>query len=617
MTIASAQIDRPPPLLAPGDPARGPSVLILTKNEQDNIAACLKALSWCDDIVILDSVSTDRTVQIAKAFPNVRIFERPFDTEWKQRNYGLHEIAYKHRWVYICDADEIVVPELRQELLKVTSDPAPVHSAYRLRYKNMFFGRWIRRSSGYPVWLIRLVQPLKVRYEIRQTNVHPIVDGSVGSLNEHFDHYSFRSGLRRWFAKHNFYSSREAMEAVKVRRAGFPPLSHLFGKDPMLRRRAAKNMSFFLRFRAGIRWVHDCFVRLALLDGIPGLRYITLVAMYEYWLELKMVEQLQHWQRRNEAMVRDRLARKRHEPEVEEGPPLDPQSGVPLVDIMIPTLNESAHIAETVRNALKLGPVYVLDSHSTDATQELARQAGATVVEHTFENYSKQKNWGLDNLPMKGQWVFILDADERLTPELLDELREIVYDPQAATGYYVNRVVIMMGRAVWHGGMFPSWNLRFFKRGYCRYENRSVHEHMICDGPTDYARYLMLHIRRESINDYLEKHIRYADMESDEWVRMKVGTTDKAKSGHLFRDILRWRMYLRRDIWPNIPGKPLVRFMYMYVFRLGFLDGSVGWHLANLMASYEYMIEILYKEKMERVRAEPPETSVPERAISS
>src|SRR6185295_12581041 len=95
----------------------------------------------------------------------------------------------------------------------------------------------------------------------------------------------------------------------------------------------------------------------------------------------------------------------------------------------------------------------------------IAREAGATVIEQRFLGYARQKNWGLDNLPFKGDWVFILDADERLTPTLREEVLRVIDDPNAAEGYFVNRVVLFMGRAIRHGGLFPSWNLRFFRRG--------------------------------------------------------------------------------------------------------------------------------------------------------
>lgn len=276
--------------------------------------------------------------------------------------------------------------------------------------------------------------------------------------------------------------------------------------------------------------------------------------------------------------------------------------GSPLVEVMIPTLNEASHIREAVENALKLGPVLVLDSMSTDGTQDLARQAGATVVEHKFENYSRQKNWGLDHLPFRGKWIFILDADERVTPALQHEIHRVVSRDDGVVGYYVNRVVIFMGREIRHGGLFPSWNLRLFRRGSCRYEDRSVHEHMLANGPTGYLDHLMLHIRRETITQYIAKHIRYADMESDEWIKGRKGENRSAKAGTLFRNLLGYRLYLRRDVWPYVPYKPFARFIYMYILRLGFLDGAAGWHLAQLMASYEYMIKLLYEEKLQRLR---------------
>jgi glycosyltransferase involved in cell wall biosynthesis len=320
--------------------------------------------------------------------------------------------------------------------------------------------------------------------------------------------------------------------------------------------------------------------------------------MYEYWIEIKIREIEKTWKQTTENEVK-RLLGAPPGGEPNERPCTDDP---PLIEVMIPTFNEASHIAETVRNARQLGPVYVLDSFSTDGTQQIARDAGATVVEHKFENYSRQKNWGLENLPFRGKWVFILDADERLTPELIAEVRRTAANPGAASGYYVNRVVVMMGRQIRHGGAFPSWNLRFFKRGACRYEDRSVHEHMLCDGPTAYMDHLMLHIRRESISEYLSKHIRYADMESNEWVKLATGGDGSARAGRLFRNLLKYRLYLRRDVWPRLPFKPAVRFVWMYFFKLGILDGKAGWHLANLMASYEYMIQLLYLEKMDAIR---------------
>jgi glycosyltransferase involved in cell wall biosynthesis len=278
-------------LQRPGPPGGEPvSVLVITRDEEANIEACLRCLDFTDDVIVLDSHSTDRTVEIASRFPNVRVFTRPFDTEWKQRNHGLHEMPFRHEWVYVCDADERVPRDLADEILAAANDPAAPHAAYRLRYKNMFMGRWINHASTYPVWIIRLVRPKLVTYEQRETNIHPQVQGTVGELRGHFTHYSFNSGLVRWFQKHNFYSTREAIEGAKVRRQGRPKLAALRDPDPMVRRRTAKNLSYFLPGRGWLRFAYAYFLRGGFRDGAPGLHYCLMTGMYEYWTELKIRE---------------------------------------------------------------------------------------------------------------------------------------------------------------------------------------------------------------------------------------------------------------------------------------------------------------------------------------
>jgi glycosyltransferase involved in cell wall biosynthesis len=309
-----------------------------------------------------------------------------------------------------------------------------------------------------------------------------------------------------------------------------------------------------------------------------------MVAMYEYWIDLKIQELRRPW---------DALTRRFAEPAGEPRPS--------PIDVLIVAGNEAGNIAEAVASARQVGQVFVVDSCSTDGTQELARQAGATVVEHPFEGYARQKNWALDNLPWTGRWTLILDADERIPAALRDELlRRAEADPPI-DGYLVNRLTVFMGRPIRHGGLYPSWNLRFFRRGCCRYEDRSVHEHMVASGPTGYLRQQLLHLRREPISQYLLKHIRYADLESDEWVKRLQGRSGEARAEALFPSRLRYRQWLRRSVWPRLPWRPLWRFVYMYIVRLGFLDGAAGWHLALLMANYEYMIRLLTLEKLGRL----------------
>jgi glycosyltransferase involved in cell wall biosynthesis len=285
------------------------SVIVLTRNEQVNIGPCLRELTaFSDDVVVLDSYSTDETVQIVQEqFPTVRLCQRAFDTEYKQRNYGLHEIPYRHEWVYICDADERVPAELVEEIGRVVAEAPESNAAYRLRFRNIYLGRWIRHSSGYPVWVMRLVRAKRVSYEVRATNVHPVVDGAVGQLDGHFIHYSFNAGLVRWLEKHNFYSTCEAEEGVKLRRAGVDSRA-LLSADPMRRRRAAKNLSYFLRGRAVWRFFYSYVLRGGWMDGWAGLQYCMMLATYEYWTELKVREIEHPWDEATQQLVRRLLS---------------------------------------------------------------------------------------------------------------------------------------------------------------------------------------------------------------------------------------------------------------------------------------------------------------------
>src|SRR5205823_5700103 len=216
---------------------------------------------------------------------------------------GLQDIPYKHPWVYICDADERVPQDLIDEMIVKINNPNNRYASFRLRYKNMYLGKWIKHASGYPVWLIRLVRPEFVTYEIRQTNVHPIVRGPVGELAGHFIHYSFNSGLRRWFEKHNFYSTREALEGVKVRAERFPSIKMLRSDDPIMRRRALKNLSYSLTGRALWRFLDTYVIRGGWLDGTAGFHYALMISMYEYWIELKIRELELEWTGRTEQTV--------------------------------------------------------------------------------------------------------------------------------------------------------------------------------------------------------------------------------------------------------------------------------------------------------------------------
>ena len=264
------------------------SVLIMTLNEEKNLPACLASLAWCDDIVVLDSYSTDRTVEIAQA-AGARVYQRAHDTESRQRTYGLKEIEYKYPWVYTPDADEVTPSDLRDEMLAIARDATRPESSFRIRYKNMFMGRWIKHSSLYPTWITRLVRPDRVRYE-RDAHSRCLTEGPEGRLNAHFIHYSFNKGMNAWYDKHNRYSSSEARETVTSLREKRVPWRDLLSGVPEVRRRALKELSMRLPFRPAARFVYMYVLRGGFLDGREGYHYCQLLAAYEYMIVIKTEE---------------------------------------------------------------------------------------------------------------------------------------------------------------------------------------------------------------------------------------------------------------------------------------------------------------------------------------
>lgn len=263
------------------------SVLILTLNEEANLPRCLESVKWSDDIVVFDSFSTDRTVEIARA-AGARVVQRKFDNERNHRAASLR-VGFKHPWVYNPDADEITTPELRDEMRCVVTDKAKVEVAFRCRFKTMFMGRWIRHSSLYPTWVVRLFRPEAISFE-RDINLRYVVNGPEGRLNSHFVHYTFNRGLNAWFEKHNRYSWQEAEESLKSLAASQWSLRSVFTSDPVARRRALKELSFRLPCRPLLRFLYMYVLRRGFLDGRPGYHYCRLLAVYEYMIVLKMKE---------------------------------------------------------------------------------------------------------------------------------------------------------------------------------------------------------------------------------------------------------------------------------------------------------------------------------------
>lgn len=262
------------------------SVLILTKNEEQDLPECLKSVRWCDDVHLFDSYSTDRTVDIAREAGCV-ITQRKFDNWSSHQNWGLANIPFKHRWVLYIDADERVSPELALSVQTAASSPSP-HAAFRLRRRDFFADNtWLKHAQISPFYL-RLFRPEKMRYE-RLVNPVSIVDGSVGEINGYLDHYPFSKGIGFWVERHVKYAQLEAETIIGNRRnrAAFSIKKAFFAKDFSERRFNQKELFYRLPFRPIVKLLYMIFLRAAYLDGRAGLTYAALQSIYEYLIVLK------------------------------------------------------------------------------------------------------------------------------------------------------------------------------------------------------------------------------------------------------------------------------------------------------------------------------------------
>jgi glycosyltransferase involved in cell wall biosynthesis len=267
------------------------SIYILTHNEELDIAACIESALQSDDVIVVDSFSTDRTVEIASRYP-VRVIPHAFESHGKQRTWMLRSVPTKHEWVYLLEADERLTPELFQECLETTENPA--HIGYYVAEQVMFMGQWIRRSTQYPRYQMRLFRKDSVWFDDYGHTEREVCNGSTGFIRATYPHYTSGKGFSRWFDKHNTYSTNEAKETVYQLTQGSINWGDLvFGKTEVDRRRALKDLSLRLPGRPLIRFLYMYFILGGWLDGRAGFTWCTLQAFYEYMILLKAWE-MQH-----------------------------------------------------------------------------------------------------------------------------------------------------------------------------------------------------------------------------------------------------------------------------------------------------------------------------------
>jgi len=265
------------------------SILILTKNEQQDLPGCLKSVDWSDDIVVFDSYSTDKTREIVETHPNTRFIQRVFDDWASHQNWAVQNIKFKYPWVFYIDADERMTPQLIQSVKQSVKNPDG-HIAFMIERRDYYLGAWLKHVQTMPFY-IRLFQPDKIHYE-RPVHVITVPHGKCKLIPGYLDHYPFSKGVAAWINRHNVYSSGEAALIIENRKenVNFSIKDAIFNKNIKVRRLHQKELFYRLPFRPFIKFLILYFGKLGFLDGRAGFSYAVLQSIYEYFIVLKTRE---------------------------------------------------------------------------------------------------------------------------------------------------------------------------------------------------------------------------------------------------------------------------------------------------------------------------------------
>ncbi len=274
------------------------------------------------------------------------------------------------------------------------------------------------------------------------------------------------------------------------------------------------------------------------------------------------------------------------------------------VTVVIPALNEAQNLSGALASVGWAAQVMVVDSQSTDQTADIARAAGAEVVQFDYSGHGpKKKSWALQHLDFRGDWVLFLDADERVTPALRAEI-ESVLESASADAYYIDREFRFMGRSL--RCFRPNWNLRLFRKGRAHFEDlglhelpgtgdNEIHEHLIPVGRALFLREPFLHDDDRGLTAWLDRHNKYATWEAHLYRKLRGERIGTGPIGFFRLNPFQRKRVLRR-VWVRLPFRPALRFFVWYVLRRGFLDGRPGFVFCVLMSYYEFIIGAKLRE---------------------
>jgi glycosyltransferase involved in cell wall biosynthesis len=264
-------------------------------------------------------------------------------------------------------------------------------------------------------------------------------------------------------------------------------------------------------------------------------------------------------------------------------------SGASPCSVMIFIKDEEIHLPSCLRSLDWCDDVIVIDSFSTDRSLAICAEAGVAVHQRRFDGFGSQRNWALDSVPVKHEWVLILDADERVPAELVSELRRVLPAAPEVAAFRIARRFYMWGRWLRYSSLYPSYVVRLVRKGRVRYVNRGHAETQTVDGTTAQLASDLIDENLKGLDEWFERQNRYSTRDAQYELATERGALAAGEAGS--RDPLARRAALKR-LAARLPGRPLAYFLYSYVLRGGFRDGYDGFVFCAMKALYQAMVWI-------------------------
>lgn len=501
---------------------------VITYDDEDTIQGCLDSLAWVKEIMLVDAGSRDRTTEIGRGYTD-KVVVRPWAGFSEQKNFAISQAT--HDWILSVDADERVSEELRAAIERELS--APRHDGYWIPRKNYFLGRWMRHGGWRPDRVLRLFDRRHGRFGgVSPRDRVVIADGSVGLLDACLIHVTYKD-FSQYLRKQDWYTEIAAEE--RVRRGRRP--GSITGPELLL--------------RALIRFVKAYVLRRGFLDGMHGLIAAIGASYFTFITYAKL------WERGHRVGPDQRMEYPR--------PGRDgPRSANPRISAIVITRDEEDNIQGCLESISWVDEIIVVDALSQDRTVEISRRFTDKVFLNPWPGFPAQRNFGLGRAT--GDWILILDADERVPLESREEIEARIghADREGVVAYRLPRRNYFFGRWLRWGGVFPDLQWRLFRRGYIRYDETTL-DTPIIGGASGVMRCPLVHYTGRSISQRLRK--------------LDIETTFKARE-----------IVVRRSrIGPvDLTIRSLATWLKVFLFKQGFRDGVHGLVYAVLCSLHTF-----------------------------